>query len=286
MAAKPGLLLVGIGMGDIHSMTTSALHAIQNADFRILEAYTAKWSDDDLMLLKEMVGEFDYALRPDIENPEKILAQCQENSVAVMVIGDPMQATTHVDLLLRAEELGISYKVYHGISITNLATGISGLSNYRFGRPTTLTYAYGDWIATSPLEVISVNLQLNLHTLVLFDLDPTGLGTGDMQPMLPVDARKTMYEMSEKWRDDYVEEIESSDDYSFNFKLHSMNQLPDDLGQLPIVVCTDLGTTNQNLWRGLLGFIENAPVGNMHCMIIPSYLSEIEEKALNKWAKE
>ncbi len=286
MAAKHGLLLVGIGMGDIHSMTTSALNAVQNADLRILESYTAKWNDDDILKLKETVGEFEYALRPDIENPDKILAQCQEKSVAIMVIGDPMQATTHVDLLLRAEELEIPYNVYHGISITNLATGISGLSNYRFGRPTTLTYAYGGWVATSPLEVISVNLQLNLHTLVLFDLDPTGLGTGNMQPMLPIDARKVMYQMLEKWQEDSLQEIEEVVDSSFNFKQHSMKKLPENLSQLPVVVCTDLGTTNQSLWRGILGSIEKAPVGNMHCMIIPSRLSEIEEKALNKWAKE
>ena len=63
-----------------------------------------------------------------------------------------------------------------------------------------------------PLEVISV-LQLNLHTLVLFDLDPTGLGTGNMQPMLPVDARKVMPN-DRKWREDSLQEIEEVVDFS------------------------------------------------------------------------
>ena len=87
-------------------------------------------------------------------------------------------------------------------------------------------------------------------------------------------------------QEDSLQEIEEVVDSSFNFKQHSMKQLPENLSQLPVVVCTDLGTTNQSLWRGILGSIEKAPVGNMHCMIIPSRLSEIEEKALNKWAKE
>ena len=95
-----------------------------------------------------------------------------------------------------------------------------------------------------------------------------------------------MYQMLEKWQEDSLQEIEEVVDSSFNFKQHSMKQLPENLSQLPVVVCTDLGTTNQSLWRGILGSIEKAPVGNMHCMIIPSRLSEIEEKALNKWAKE
>ena len=48
-----------------------------------------------------------------------------------------MQATTHVDLLLRAEELEFLQSLSWDFNY-NLATGISGLSNYRFGRPTTL----------------------------------------------------------------------------------------------------------------------------------------------------
>ena len=83
---KTWTALVGIGMGDIHSMTTSALNAVQNADLRILESYTAKWNDNDIVKLKETVGEFEYALRPEIENPDMTLS-CQEKSVAVMVIG-------------------------------------------------------------------------------------------------------------------------------------------------------------------------------------------------------
>ena len=81
MAAKHGLLLVGIGMGDIHSMTTSALNAVQNADLRILESYTAKWNDNDILKLEETVGEFEYALRPDIENLIRFLLNVKKKAL-------------------------------------------------------------------------------------------------------------------------------------------------------------------------------------------------------------
>ena len=82
-------------------------------------------------------------------------------------------------------EQGIDCRIIHGISITNIVTGVIGLSNYKFGRQTTLTYPYANWIATSPLEVLAINRIMGQHTLALLDLDPTGAGIGDQQPMRP-----------------------------------------------------------------------------------------------------
>ena len=42
-------------------------------------------------------------MRPDVENPTKLLDLAERSSVALLVVGDPMHATTHVDLLLRAK---------------------------------------------------------------------------------------------------------------------------------------------------------------------------------------
>ena len=137
-------------------------------------------------------------MRPDVENPEKILSLAKDSVVAVLVIGDPLQATTHVDLQLQASAAGIDCHIVHGISYTTLVTGAVGLSNYRFGRQTTLTYPYGDWIVTSPLEVVAINRALNMHTLVLFDLDPTGSGTGNQRPMQPIDAINSIRLMADK----------------------------------------------------------------------------------------
>ena len=59
-------------------------------------------------------------MRPEVEKPQELLDLAQNDSVALLIVGDPLQATTHIDLQLQAEEKGIDCHVIHGISITNL----------------------------------------------------------------------------------------------------------------------------------------------------------------------
>ena len=115
---------------------------------------------------------------------------------------------------------GIPVRVVHGVSITTIATGAIGLSNYRFGRSTTLTYPYGDWLPTSPLEVIEGNLRAGLHTLVLLDLDPTGAGTGEQSPMQPDVASSVLRRCMERLGRPVLEGRD-------------------------LVLCTDMGTEDQ-----------------------------------------
>ena len=145
---KTGLLLIGIGPGDVALATSEALSAAKRADFRRYEAYTALWPEDQLASLEKSVGEITRVMRPEVENPKELFALARDNLVALLIVGDPLQATTHVDLQLQAEEAGIYCRTIHGISITGLVTGAIGLSNYKFGRQTTLTYPYSGWIAT------------------------------------------------------------------------------------------------------------------------------------------
>ena len=57
---------------------------------------------------------------------DKILSNARDNDVAFLVGGDPLSATTHTDLILRAVELNIPYKIVHNASIMN-AIGSCGL---------------------------------------------------------------------------------------------------------------------------------------------------------------
>ena len=57
-------------------------------------------------------------MRPDIEMPDELLRMARSSVVALLVVGDPMQATTHVDLLLRAKEAGLDTEMVPGISAT------------------------------------------------------------------------------------------------------------------------------------------------------------------------
>ena len=282
-----GLLLVGMGPGSVGAMTIEAVEAAAAATHRRYEAYTALWPDDELNLLEQTIGPIQRVMRPEVEQPEDLFALASTSLVALLVVGDPLQATTHVDLQLQAAEAGIECRVFHGISITTLVTGAIGLSNYRFGRQTTLTYPYGGWVATSPLETIIVNRYTGLHTLALLDLDPTGLGTGDQRPMMPDDAVASIELMRLKIEEG-LGEREFSDDKASDLLTKAALQsfVEEDVSQMRVVLCSDMGTEDQRIVSTTVGVLSNQTGGRLNCIIFPATTGEVEEKALVRWEQE
>ena len=281
---QSGLILIGMGPGTITAMTKEAISAAKSADFRRYEAYTALWPDDELAELEQIIGPIEKIMRPEVENPKEILSLAKDYVVAVLVVGDPLQATTHVDLQLQASEMGISCEVVHGISITNLVTGAIGLSNYKFGRQTTLTYPYSGWIATSPLEVIAVNRVMGLHTLALLDLDPTGAGTGLQLPMQPKDAVESLNAMAEKLSDD--SEYMPTETTFERLKKESVVDICSEISAIKVVLCSDMGTDQQSIIATTVGSLAMEKGGRMNCLVFPASTSDVEEKALTRWFKE
>ena len=279
---KTGLLLVGMGPGRISSMTIEAKNAAKSADFRRYEAYTALWPADELAKLEEDIGDIEMVMRPEVESPTELLDLAKNHLVALLIVGDPLQATTHVDIQLQALEAGINCIVFHGISITTLVTGAVGLSNYRFGRQTTITYPYGGWVATSPLEVIAVNIFQNQHTLALLDLDPTGAGTGKQIPMQPGDAYASLGLMKEKLSSNISDMPEDNTIESMK-KLAFKEFTDKDLDSIKVVLCADMGTKDEKITYTTVGDLKNLDGGRLNCLIFPAITSEVEEKALLRW---
>ena len=196
-------------------------------------------------------------MRSSVEQPDDLLNLAQSSKVALLVVGDPLQATTHVDLELRCLELGIPCHVQHGISITTIVTGAVGLQSYRFGRQCTFAYPYGDYLPTSPLEIILANRERGLHTLALLDLDPTGMGEGEQSPMSPEIAIDVLRKMGAALEIDVEDWI--------------------------IVLCSDMGTENACVSVGSPSEISDIKKGRIHCMIVPAKLHDVEAAALERW---
>ena len=280
-----GLVLVGIGPGAVSSMSLEALETAKSADLRRFETYTALWPEDELRSLERIVGPIERVMRPEVENPKELFELAKDNLVALLIVGDPLQATTHVDLQMQAIEMGITCQVVHGISITNLVTGAIGLSNYKFGRQTTLTYPYSGWIATSPLEVIAMNQALGHHTLALLDLDPTGAGTGQQKPMIPKDAFDSMIAMIDKIK----QNLDGFDCESLvdNVKFEALKSLIEmSLSDIKVVLCSDMGTKMQSIVCTNLEGLRHLDGGKMNCLVFPANTSDVEEKALLRWTLE
>ena len=264
-----GLWLIGIGPGDLEHMTERARSVARGCKKRYLEGYTAVLPTDQEALLESVVGPWERLMRPSVESPEALLEESRNDSVALLVVGDPMQATTHIDLEARCMEEGIGYEVIPGMSATSLAVSLSGLQSYKFGRQVTLPYPYGDYLATSPLEMILRNLEGGLHTLVLLDLDPTGMGFDLPSPMSPSQAISILEEMEEKW-------LEEGDGLEwFNKSVLAVNGWEG-------MLLSDVGTKGQRVFSGSLEEISMIQGGWVHSLIIPSEMSDNEREAFSR----
>ena len=134
----PGLWLIGLGPGDLGLMTADAIEHARACDYRFLEGYTATLPQDQEARLESVIGGWKDAMRPWSKSQKKFFHWQEENSVALLVVGDPMQATTHIDLESHCAEEAIDFSIIPGLSATSLAISLSGLQSYRFGRQVTL----------------------------------------------------------------------------------------------------------------------------------------------------
>jgi len=261
-----GLWLVGLGPGDLGLMTREAVEVARSCDKRYLEGYTAVLPADQEGVLEEIVGPWERLMRPSIESPAELMGEALVSSVALMVVGDPLQATTHVDLEAWCSESGVGFNIVPGLSATSLAVSLSGLQSYKFGRQVTIPYKYGEYLATSPLEMVEANYSRGLHTLVLLDLDPTGMGVDKPTPMKPSEAVSLIGSMAEKCIGEGV---------SGRFSETSVMEWDGFL-------LSDIGTDSQRVLSGSLGELSSVEGGLVHTLIIPAEMGENERDAYER----
>lgn len=105
------------------------------------------------------------------EEEGRTILDVSENGKAVLLVpGDPLIATTHVDLRIRAERQGIKTSIVHGASIVSAVIGLSGLQNYKFGRSVTIPFTDSGIVPETPYNVIGENKKRGLHTLCFLDI--------------------------------------------------------------------------------------------------------------------
>ena len=170
-----GLVFIGLGLHDEKGITLRGLEEAESADVVFAELYTSGLAGASLDSVERLLDRKVRRLsRSDVEDGGKILEAAARQRVAFLVVGDPMAATTHVDLRLRAATAKIPTRIVHGVSVLTAAAGALGLQVYKFGRTTTVPFPSSGFTPTSPLEAILENRRAGLHTLVLLDLKEEG----------------------------------------------------------------------------------------------------------------
>jgi len=166
------LHIIGLGMKDERSITVEGLEKVKEADVLYLETYTSKLTNATIMDLETYYGKVIIPADREVvekQAEETILKDAKDKKTCFLVIGDPLSATTHLDLYNRAKEAGIETSIIGNVSVLN-AIGIAGLELYKYGKVTSIPFENEN--VKTPYDVFVKNKEMGLHTLFLLDLRP------------------------------------------------------------------------------------------------------------------
>ncbi|MEM0320124.1 MAG: diphthine synthase [Candidatus Nezhaarchaeales archaeon] len=166
------LIFIGIGL-TAKGLTIEGLNEAQRADHVFIDMYTSLIPHDDIRTLQNLIGKDIKPLhRSDVEGrgAHELLKLSERGTVALLVIGDPFIATTHIALRLEAIKRGIKVKYIPSASIISVVPGLTGLSSYKFGRPATIVFP-DKGPNNVAYDAIKDNLSRGLHTLLYLDLE-------------------------------------------------------------------------------------------------------------------
>src|SRR2546428_2121519 len=158
------LAFIGLGLNDEKGMTLEGLEEARLADSAYGEFYTNIMPNLDLKRLEKEIGKkVEVLSRSQLEDEggENLLRAASKESVAFLVPGDPLIATTHISLRLSLAKAGIGSRIIHGPSIMSAVCGATGLQSYKFSK--TVTVPYDPPLPASILETISDNYGRGLH---------------------------------------------------------------------------------------------------------------------------
>jgi diphthine synthase len=252
------IIFIGLGLFDVKDISVKGLEVAKDSEVLFAEFYTARLIGSTISEIEELVGKKIEVLdRERFEKGDEIINAALENKVGVLVAGDPMTATTHVSLRLRAKAEGIKTRVIHGASILSSAPGLCGLHIYKFGKTASLPFPKENYFPTSPYDTIKKNLELKMHSLVLLDIDEH-----QKKYMRAGEALQLLLKMEKERGEGIIRE--------------------------DTLVCV-LGSVGSEDPVVLAGYLKDLLEGDfgegLHCIIIPGKLHFMEAKALVELAK-
>ena len=167
------LVFIGLGLYDEKDISIRGLEELKGANTVFAEMYTSLMPGLSIKKLEEMIGKkINVVSRRVLEEEEgqQLFEATKKGKAAFLVQGDPMIATTHVDLRISAKKKGIKTRVIHGASAVSAVRGISGLQNYKFGKSVTIPFSEQGCVSETPYNVIEENRKRGLHTMCYLDI--------------------------------------------------------------------------------------------------------------------
>lgn len=193
------LVLIGLGLHDEKDISLKGLEEARSCDILFAEFYTSFLAGANAEKIESLIGKKITVLkRSDVEENAGavILEKAKKRKVGLLVAGDPLISTTHVQLRLDAKKLGIETKIIHNASIFSAAPSLSGLQNYKFGRSASIATPEKGFFPETPYDAIKENLKRRLHTLLFLDVN-TRANDG-MKILLQIEQKKKENVFTEK----------------------------------------------------------------------------------------
>ena len=245
------LNLIGMGLRGISSLTLQEDEVLKNTDRIYFEAYTSIAPENTMKDLEKRYGRAVIPLgRDDIEDPKKIIKESLRENVSLVVVGDPMMATTHSELRFEAENSGVIVKCYENASIITVAFGSTGLFTYRISAPISLPFPDEKFFPRSVYDKIIKNIEAKKHTLILLDLQ-NGKG---MKVSVAVH---------------YLLRMESS---------LGSGILKEDTDMIAL---SDLGHPDEKIVKSTMGALRSYDGGKINCLILPETPAEDEVRFMD-----
>ncbi|MFH0808605.1 MAG: diphthine synthase [archaeon] len=236
------LHLIGTGMTQ-NSLTAEALQVLKTTDKIYLENYTVNFPYPKSELESQYNIKIQELDRTKVED-ESILQEAKTKEIALLVYGDSLSATTHMQLILECKKQNIPYRIFHNASIlTTIAE--TGLSLYKFGKTTSMpNWAEHTNRPTSFANYIKENNSIKAHTLILTDI---GLKIKQAIEQLKESAEKENLKLPEK-----------------------------------IISISHAGTSQQKIFYDTPDNLITQNIEMPFCLIVPNNLHFLEEESLEQ----
>lgn len=167
----PAVSMIGLGLNDEGGISLEGLEEAKRSDIVFAEFYTNIMPRLNLNRLESLIGKRVRLLERtqlEEENGAQLSEAANKGTVALLVPGDPMIATTHISLRISLSKLGIKTRIFHAGSIVSAICGATGLQSYKFGK--SVTIPRDNPLPKSVIDTIYENSARGLHTLLLLDV--------------------------------------------------------------------------------------------------------------------
>jgi len=239
------LHLIGLGL-DKKDISLKALETIKKCKKVYLENYTIAFPYSAKNIEKIIKKKVIPANRKMVEEKNTIVEDAREEKVAMLVYGDPLAATTHADMVMRAKKEKIKVEIIHSNSILN-AVADTGLQLYKFGKTASIAkWQNPSFRPESFYDIIMQNQEIGAHTLLLLDIG------------LSVNEALSYLESMAKTKDARISGWE-------------------------IIVCEKMGTERQRITFGRIEDLIRGKFSLPACLIVPGQMHFLEKEMLDTW---